>query len=67
MIDMGWLMALRHERIEAWILEQAGVVFDAKTGPEKLRVVAQQYFLRYYDGNPILQRPARPSTAYPMD
>ena len=40
MIDMGWLMALRHERIEAWILGQAGVVFDAKTGPGKRRVVA---------------------------
>ena len=33
------LLALHHERIEAWILEQAGIVFDAKAAPGKLRVV----------------------------
>ena len=34
------LLRVHHERIEAWILEQAGVTFDAKTEPGKLRVVA---------------------------
>ena len=34
------LLALHHERIEAWILEQAGVAFDAKAAPGGLRVVA---------------------------
>lgn len=34
------LLGLHHERIEAWILEQAGIVFDAKAEPGKLRVVA---------------------------
>ena len=33
------LLRLHHERIEAWILEQAGIVFDAKAEPGKLRVV----------------------------
>jgi hypothetical protein len=33
------LLALHHERIEAWILEQAGIVFDAQAEPGKLRVV----------------------------
>ena len=33
------LLALHHERIEAWILEQAGIVFDAKVEPGTLRVV----------------------------
>ncbi len=33
------LLALHHEKIEAWILEQAGIVFDAKAEPGKLRVV----------------------------
>ncbi len=33
------LLALHHGRIEAWILEQAGIVFDAKAEPVKLRVV----------------------------
>ena len=33
------LLALHHGRIEAWILEQAGIVFDAKAEPGKLRVV----------------------------
>ena len=28
------------EKIEAYILEQAGIVFDAQTEPSKLRVVA---------------------------
>ena len=34
------LLRLHHERIEAWILEQAGVQFDAKAVPGALRVVA---------------------------
>ena len=35
------LLALHHERIEAWILEQAGVQFDAKAAPGAvLRAVA---------------------------
>ena len=34
------LLRLHHERIEAWILEQAGVQFDAQEEPGKLRVVA---------------------------
>jgi integrase len=28
------LLALHHERIESWILEQAGIVFDAKAGSD---------------------------------
>jgi hypothetical protein len=35
------LLALHHNRIEAWILEQAGVVFDAQAEPHKLRMVAR--------------------------
>ena len=34
------LLRLHHERIEAWILEQAGIVFDAKAAPGALRVIA---------------------------
>ncbi len=34
------LLRVHHERIEAWILEQAGVQFNAKAEPGKLRVVA---------------------------
>ncbi len=34
------LLRVHHERIEAWILEQAGVQFDAQAEPGKLRVVA---------------------------
>ena len=34
------LLAVHHNRIEAWILEQAGIVFDAKAAPGALRVVA---------------------------
>ena len=34
------LLRLHHEKIEAWILEQAGVVFDAKAAPGALRAVA---------------------------
>jgi integrase len=34
------LLRLHHEKIEAWILEQAGIVFDAKATPGALRVVA---------------------------
>ena len=33
------LLRLHHEKIEAWILEQAGIVFDAQAEPGKLRVV----------------------------
>ena len=33
------LLRVHHERIEAWILEQAGVTFDAKAAPGALRVV----------------------------
>jgi integrase len=35
------LLRLHHERIEAWILEQAGIVFDAKAAPGALRVVGK--------------------------
>lgn len=34
------LLRLHHERIEAWILEQAGVTFERAAAPGKLRVVA---------------------------
>jgi len=34
------LLRVHHERIEGWILEQAGIVFDAKAEPGKLRKVA---------------------------
>ena len=34
------LLRVHHEKIEGWILEQAGIVFDAKTEPGKLRAVA---------------------------
>lgn len=33
------LLRLHHEKIEAWILEQAGIVFDAKAEQPVLRVV----------------------------
>jgi hypothetical protein len=33
------LLRLHDERIEAWILEQAAIVFDAKAAPGGLRVV----------------------------
>lgn len=33
------LLRLHHEKIEAWILQQAGIVFDAKAAPGALRVV----------------------------
>ncbi len=33
------LLRVHHEKIEAWILEQAGVQFDATVEPGKLRVV----------------------------
>ena len=33
------LLRVHHENIEAWILEQAGVTFDAKAAPGALRVV----------------------------
>jgi integrase len=36
------LLRIHHERIEAWILEQAGVTFDATAAPGALRVVAAQ-------------------------
>ncbi len=34
------LLRVHHEKIEAWILEQAGVKFDPKAAPGALRVVA---------------------------
>lgn len=34
------LLRLHHDRIEAWILEQAGVKFNPKSQPKKLRAVA---------------------------
>ena len=34
------LLRVHHEKIEAWILEQAGVTYDAAVEPGKLRVVA---------------------------
>jgi len=34
------LLAQHHEKIEAWILEQAGIVFDRKAEPGKLALVA---------------------------
>ena len=33
------LLRVHHEKIEAWILEQAGIAFDAKAAPGALRVV----------------------------
>ena len=33
------LLREHHEKIKAWILEQAGIVFDAKAAPDALRVV----------------------------
>ena len=33
------LLRLHHEKIEAWMLEQAGIVFDSKAGQVGLRVV----------------------------
>jgi integrase len=34
------LLALHHNKIETWILEQAGIEFDAKAAPGGLRAVA---------------------------
>lgn len=34
------LLRLHHERIEAWILEQAGVEFKQQTAPVKLTAIA---------------------------
>ena len=34
------LLRLHHERIEAWVLDQAGVQFDCASDPGKLRMVA---------------------------
>jgi integrase len=34
------MLAIHHEKIEAWMLEQAKIVFDAKAEPGTLRVVA---------------------------
>ncbi|OGA62775.1 MAG: preprotein translocase [Burkholderiales bacterium RIFCSPHIGHO2_01_FULL_64_960] len=33
------LLRVHHQRIEAWVLEQAGVVFDSKAAPGALRAV----------------------------
>ena len=35
------LLRVHHEKIEAWILEQAGIVFDAKAEPGKLQLVGK--------------------------
>jgi len=35
------LLRVHHEKIEAWILEQAGIVFDGNAAPGALRVVAR--------------------------
>jgi integrase len=34
------LLRVHHEKIEAWILKQAGIVFDAKAAPAGLTLVA---------------------------
>ena len=34
------LLRVHHEKIEAWILEQAGITFNANVDPNKLRVVS---------------------------
>src|SRR5437016_4656098 len=34
------LLRVHHEKIEAWILEQAGIVLDAMAEPGKLRTVS---------------------------
>lgn len=34
------LLRVHHEKIEAWILEQAGIVHDAMAKPGKLRTVS---------------------------
>ena len=34
------MLAIHHEKIEAWMLEQAGIKFDPKVAPGALRVVA---------------------------
>jgi len=34
------LLRVHHEKIEAWILEQAGIVLDAMAEPGKLRAVS---------------------------
>lgn len=34
------LLALHHKRIESWILEQAGIEFDEKAEPSRLRLMA---------------------------
>lgn len=34
------LLRVHHERIEAWMLEQSGIAFDATSKPSKLQVVA---------------------------
>jgi intergrase/recombinase len=34
------LLRLHHEKIEAWMLEQAGVTFDRAVEPGRLRAVA---------------------------
>ena len=34
------LLRVHHEKLEAWILEQAGIAFEAQEQPQRLRVVA---------------------------
>jgi hypothetical protein len=33
------LLRIHHERIESWVVEQAGVMFDANAAPNGLRLV----------------------------
>lgn len=35
------LLRVHHEKIEAWILEQAGITFDAKAVPSALRAIVR--------------------------
>jgi len=34
------LLRVHHEKIEAWILERAGIVFAAKAAPSALKLMA---------------------------
>ena len=43
------LLRLHHERIEAWVLEQAGIVFDAKAAPGALHMVMGCLDIRNYN------------------
>lgn len=39
-LTLHGLLRVHHEKIEAWILEQAGIAFDAKAPQDKLRAVS---------------------------